>query len=231
MDDQGRLWDLDQLALLDRTEHSGPDLPSSSFQDVAVDSLGTVWASGPAGLWRFDGTSWVSANIPPANDVGNLAIDQQNNVWVCSITGLFKFNGTSWTVYTKANSGIPSEFINDVKPDPSGAGVWFTTDVGVVHFDGASTWTLYNKLNSGLPANVCSPLDFAPDGKLWVGCFDGQTFPYLGGVASFDGATWSTYTTANSPLPHNQISRSPPTPPETFGSARRAWASPRSWQA
>src|SRR6185369_16433313 len=28
----------------------------------------------------------------------------------------------------------------------------------------------------------------------------------LGGVASFDGATWSTYTTANSPLPHNQIS-------------------------
>ena len=87
--------------------------------------------------------------------------------------------------------GIPSEFINDVKPDPSGAGVWFTTDVGVVHFDGASTWTLYNKLNSGLPANVCSPLDFAPDGKLWVGCFDGQTFPYLGGVASFDGATWS----------------------------------------
>ena len=88
---------------------------------------------------------------------------------------------------------------------PSGAGVWFTTDVGVVRFDGASTWTLYNKLNSGLPANVCNPLDFAPDGKLWVGCFDGQTFPYLGGVASFDGATWSTYTTANSPLPHNQI--------------------------
>ena len=37
-------------------------------------------------------------------------------------------------------------------------------------------------------------------------CSDGQTFPYLGGVASFDGATWSTYTTANSPLPHNQIS-------------------------
>ena len=207
MDGQGRLWTtplFHGLGAWDGTQWTGY-LPSSSFQDLAVDGLGTVWASGTAGLWRFDGTNWVSANIPAANDVGNLAIDQQNNVWVCSITGLYKFNGTSWTVYTKANSGIPSEFINDVKPDPSGAGIWFTTDVGVVHFDGASTWTLYNKLNAGLPANVCSPLDFAPDGKLWVGCFDGQTFPYLGGVASFDGATWSTYTTANSPLPHNQI--------------------------
>lgn len=206
-DGLGRLWTtplFQGLGAWDGNQWTGY-LPFYDFQDLAVDGIGTVWASGKAGLWRFDGTNWVSANIPPANYVGNLAIDQQNNVWVGSITGLYKFNGVSWAVYTKANSGIPSEFVNDIKADPSGVGIWFTTDVGVVHFDGGSNWTLYNKLNSGLPVNVCGPLDFAPNGTLWVGCFDGQTFPYLGGVASFDGTNWSTYTTANSPLPHNQI--------------------------
>jgi ligand-binding sensor domain-containing protein len=180
-------------------------LPFYDFQDVGVDGVGTVWASGNAGLYRFDGSNWVSANIPPANDVGNLGIDQQNNIWVGSITGLYKFNATSWTTYTTSNSGLPSNYINDIKADAGGVGIWFTTDVGVVHFDGVSSWTLYNKTNSGLPANVCGPLDFAPDATLWVGCFDGNTFPYLGGVAHFDGSAWTTYTTANSPLPHNQV--------------------------
>jgi hypothetical protein len=38
-----------------------------------------------------------------------------------------------------------------------------------------------------------------------AGAFDGQNWPYQGGVTLFDGETWSTYTAENSPLQHEQV--------------------------
>jgi ligand-binding sensor domain-containing protein len=73
----------------------------------------------------------------------------------------------------------------------------------LARFDGTD-WTVYTETD-GLPANVVKSIAFAPNGDVWVGAFDGTNPPYHGGVGRFDGSKWNAYTTANSPLPHNQV--------------------------
>jgi ligand-binding sensor domain-containing protein len=179
-------------------------LPHLDLESLAVDSGGTLWASGFSGVYRFDGTTWASANPPASGGVGSLTADAFGNVWVATITGLERFDGTTWTVYSDTNSGLPGNYVIAVTP-ASGGGVWVGTDKGLAHFDGDSTWTVYTEANSGVPADVITALAVAPNGHLWVGAFDGQHFPYHGGVADFDGTTWKTYTTTNSPLLHEQV--------------------------
>jgi ligand-binding sensor domain-containing protein len=174
------------------------------LESLAVDPSGTMWASGFSGVYRFDGTTWTSANPPASGDIGALTTDAFGNVWVATTTGLERFDGTSWTVFSEANSGLPGDYVIAVTAAPGG-GVWVGTDKGLALFDRNHTWTVYTEANSGVPADVITALAVAPNGHLWVGAFDGQHFPYHGGVAEFDGSRWNTYTTDNSPLPHNQV--------------------------
>ena len=115
-----------------------------------------------------------------------------------------KYDGTTWTTYTPANSDLPALWVFSVTPEPSGDAVWVGTEAGLARFDGGTDWTVYTEAD-GLPANVVDPIAIAPNGDVWIGAFDGQTFPYHGGVGHFDGETWTSYTTANSPLPHNEV--------------------------
>ena len=64
---------------------------------------------------------------------------------------------------------------------------------------------------------MINSIAIAPNGHIWIGAFDGQTWPYHGGVGVFDGTTWKAYTTANSPLRHNQVEAI------TVGSDGRVW--------
>jgi ligand-binding sensor domain-containing protein len=77
------------------------------------------------------------------------------------------------------------------------------TDEGLARFDGTD-WVVYTEAD-GLPANIVNSVAFALNGEVWIGAFDGVHWPYHGGVGRFDGETWRSYTTANSPLPHNQV--------------------------
>ncbi|MBN1348183.1 hypothetical protein JXJ21_02120 [candidate division KSB1 bacterium] len=56
----------------------------------------------------------------------------------------------------------------------------------------------YNKANSGLPHNHISTLNRDSDGTLWIGM-------NRGGLAKFDGDTWTVYTTENSGLPGDVV--------------------------
>lgn len=56
----------------------------------------------------------------------------------------------------------------------------------------------YTTTNSGLPSNSITSIASDSAGNIWVGTSGG-------GVARFDGTTWSVYTTANSGLPSNSI--------------------------
>ena len=43
------------------------------------------------------------------------------------------------------------------------------------------------------------------DGLIAIASNQGSTFPYTGGVSTFDGTTWTHYTPENSPLTHWQV--------------------------
>ena len=94
--------------------------------------------------------------------------------------------------------------MTDVEADPNG-GIWVGTYEGFARFDG-TTWTLYNQANTGMPGTVVSDVARrASDGLIAIASNQGSTWPYTGGVSTFDGTTWTHYTPDNSPLTHWQV--------------------------
>ncbi len=182
------------------TEH----LPFYDIRSLAVAPDGSIYAAQNAGpVLHWNGSAWLPMGNPSGSaDTNHVAVDNAGIVWLATSIGLMRFDGTNWTTYTTSNSGLPSNFVITVEASPSGE-IWVGTDNGLAKLVG-STWTVYRETN-GLPANVVDAIAFAPNGHVWVGAFDGIHFPYHGGVGDFDGATWVSYTTANSPLPHNQV--------------------------
>lgn len=181
-------------------------IPGLSFvRALTHDRAGRMWAAVDGALARYDGVSWTSfttANAPlPSGELHALAADAQGYVWVGTF-GLLRTDGVSWFDHSAslpANAWVYALAMTD-----DGV-LWVGTDQGLLRYAGSS-WTRYTEANSGLPADVITALEVAPDGRLWVGAFDGRIYPYHGGVARFDGVTWETWTTANSGLPHNQVS-------------------------
>lgn len=184
----------------------------SSGMRVLAKRQGTMWVgTGGSGVSWLGGNNWTRVLLSPdnydANHVNTMTVDTDYNLWVGSNYGLRKFvpgNNTTFTTYYQANSPLPSDYILDLIPDPNG-GIWIGTAAGLVRFDGA-TWTTYNQANTGMPGKVVSGVARRPsDGLIAIANNQGSTYPYTGGVSTFDGKSWTHYTPDNSPLPHWQV--------------------------
>jgi ligand-binding sensor domain-containing protein len=181
-----------------------PYLPFYDIIALAAAPDGTIWGAPKyrgAFVERFRNGSWKELPVPSAYEPTDVATDAQGNLWMGGY-GLLKFDGTTWTNWTAENSGLPSNFVLSVTVAPSGV-VWAGTTEGLARFDG-TTWTVFTEAN-GLPANVINGIAIAPNGHVWIGAFDGNNWPYHGGVGDFDGTTWTSYTAENSQLPHEQV--------------------------
>ncbi len=196
-----------------------------------VKRQGTIWlGSAGSGAFWFDGTDWVNVSLSPGtyeyspNNVRAMTVDTDNNLWIASEYALRKFapgNNKTFTEYNTSNTPLPSDGMNDVEADPNG-GIWLATYDGLVRYDG-STWTTYDQSNTGMPGTVVSDVARRPsDGLIAIANNQGGTFPYTGGVSTFDGATWTHYTMDNSPLPHWQVVAA------EFDAKGNLWASPLS---
>ena len=105
--------------------------------------------------------------------------------------------GLEWTVYSTANSGLPSDTIYGLAIDAQ-VNIWIGTEgAGLARFDGQA-WSVYSTDNSGLPHNTIYAIAIDARGTAWVGT-------YGGGLAKYDGETWTIYDTDNSGLPSNTI--------------------------
>jgi hypothetical protein len=71
-------------------------------------------------------------------------------LWVATYFGASRYDGRNWHNFLTKDSGLPSNFINQVKAlDANRA--WFCTDKGVAYFDGKN-WSLYRpSLETGKP--------------------------------------------------------------------------------
>lgn len=119
-----------------------------------------------------------------------LAIDS-NNLWVGSRCGLVEeINGSRRYHYNRANSDIPSNFINAVAVDKS-RNKWIGTNGGGLARLSGTTWTVYETSNSVLPSDVITCISVNPDGEVWVGTNHG--------VVRIVGNAWSVYDTLNTP--------------------------------
>lgn len=98
------------------------------------------------------------------------------------------FGGT-WTNYSE------SSFVSGL--DAQGNNLWAATAGGVLLWDiAAQTYTKYTTID-GLADMNLKDVFIDNAGNIWFGCTEG--------VQCYDGSTWVTYNTGNSPLPGNTV--------------------------
>jgi hypothetical protein len=171
---------------------------AGNYTVVITDSNGNSTNSQPRSL-TVD-KEWVLYNKGnsglPYNGVVDF-VDRDGNVWILTGRwyaeaggGLARFNGRDWAVWRAGTSPLPSDDGTGMTQDAEG-NLWIATEKGLAKFDRAKTWTVVWRNQVWYPR-------FDLKGILWVGSGSG--------VLVYDGAKWTNYTHANSPLPHDFVS-------------------------
>ena len=71
-------------------------------------------------------------------------------VWVATYFGASRYDGRSWHNFLTKDSGLPSNFLNQIK-GADGNRAWFSTDKGLAYYDGIN-WAVYRPaLDTGTP--------------------------------------------------------------------------------
>ena len=137
------------------------NLPSVDVRALAIDNRSQVWIGTNRGLrvisstgsYNSDDQIKANAIIINENGVGaqlmgesyitDIAVNGSNQKWIATAdSGVFlvSYNGQE-TIYhfTKDNSPLPSDVVNDVEINATTGEVFFATDKGLVSFQGTST--------------------------------------------------------------------------------------------
>lgn len=143
------------------SEENGADLPSSYVRAIALDNRNQLWLGLDKGLRVVFNTSNFFTNdnveaqpiiiledgIPKElleqQFISDIKVDGSNNKWIATIgAGLFYFSSNGQeTIYhfTKDNSPLPSNNINDVSIDNQNGLVYIATDRGLLSFSSGSS--------------------------------------------------------------------------------------------
>jgi len=68
-------------------------------------------------------------------------VEQDKVLWVATYFGASRYDGRNWQNFLEKDSGLPSNFLNQVKA-VDGNHVWFSTDKGLAYYDGEN-WAVY----------------------------------------------------------------------------------------
>lgn len=132
-------------------------------------------------------------------------------ILIAGMCGSVLAQNPEWMVLTSENLGLPAEGVFALAVDPQGY-IWMNcveprsyVEHGLAKFDG-ETCTVYTTSNSGLPYDLAFPFGFDDQGNTWIGTTDlDRIVERGGGVAKFDGQTWTVYNMDNSGLPSNNV--------------------------
>ena len=77
-------------------------------------------------------------------------MEQDKILWVATYFGASRYDGRNWHNFMQKDSGLPSDFMNQVK-GVDGNRAWFSTDKGLAYYDGEN-WAVYRPaLQTGNP--------------------------------------------------------------------------------
>lgn len=170
-------------------------LPQSQVNDIVQDHDGQLWVATLGGLSRFDGSAfhtYTKRDGMSSNSISCLLLDSRQRIWVGTTDkGLMLFTGSGFEVYNQA-AGLPAGGVYCIAEDSEGV-VWAATDSGVYSL-------AKNKFvpHTDLPPMRYNDVLFTATNELWAGSASQ-------GVYRINAKGVSTYTAANSALPHNSI--------------------------
>ena len=67
--------------------------------------------------------------------------EKEKILWVATYFGASRYDGRNWKNFLEKDSGLPSNFLNQVKA-VDGRRAWFSTDKGLAYYDGEN-WAVY----------------------------------------------------------------------------------------
>jgi hypothetical protein len=135
-------------------------LTSNKVNCVAIDANNRVWVGTTDGLRTISSIErFVTDNVLNANNIvimedglpqellfeqniTDIRVDGSNNKWIGTGAGAFLVTADGQSTlyhFTKENSPLPSNIINDIEIDDATGEVYFATDKGLVSFKGTST--------------------------------------------------------------------------------------------
>ena len=137
------------------------NLPSTDVRAIAVDNRNQVWIGTTRGLRVLPSTgSYTSADQMKANAIiiledglaqellyeqfiTDIAVNGSNQKWIATAdSGVFLFSSNGQeTIYhfTKDNSPLPSNVVNDIEINETTGEIFFATERGLVSFKGTAT--------------------------------------------------------------------------------------------
>ena len=209
------------------------NMVSLAVDDEGTAWLGNAYGKDQSWLFSFDGSVWETYTMENSGlpgGAGKLNFDRNGMLWISTANGTASYDGTTWKNYTEDGEG--SELIYLLGIDHLNV-KWFYTGAGVSSFDGA-TWTTHTA-EDGIPDRVFYSMSVGADNVKWFALdsealvsFDGETWTVhdelewiassvavdadnivwcggTGGLARYDGSTWTYYTAENSGLPETGI--------------------------
>ena len=155
------------------------NLPSRDVRAIAIDNRNQVWIGTNRGLRVLSSTgSYNSENQMKANSIiieendlaqellfeqfiTDIAVNGSNQKWIATAdSGVFLFSSNGQeTIYhfTKDNSPLPSNVVNDVEINATTGEVFFATEKGMVSFQGTATKPADNLQNVYVYPNPVRP--------------------------------------------------------------------------
>lgn len=171
----------------------------------AVDTLQVTSPDPMLEAWRW---TEFDKNSGLAEGIRDIYEDRDGALWFATGTGAQFYDGIRWTTYT-SEDGLGHDLVSREIQARDGA-MWFTTfGGGVSRFDPSAAgvaqasdlspkqaWVTFTA-GDGLPSNHTVGLHQARDGSIWVGGWNPtsnfrDTSRVSGGIARFDGESWTT---------------------------------------
>ena len=187
--------------------------PMSQTAQMEADRNGNVWI-----LWPWFATDTCLVEITPMGKIAYMRtdypfsetnanlikFDRQNRLWIATYQGIYMRDGETWTTYNNSNSSL-TETVQCMAFDSSNRLWCGTFGSGLFCFDGTK-WDNYTTSNSSLPSDYVGAIAIDKNNVVWLNCRDPRYPDKMGseyglGLTRFDGNTWMTYSSANSPLP------------------------------
>ncbi len=166
--------------------HVNDGLADPWVYDIAYQRDGTMWVGTWNGVSRYDGRTFSSYRVEDGlinRWVYAVAVDRDDSVWFGTEGGVSRFDGMNWTSWThREGLGAPNTMRLKASANTGfgslTSGTTHRHDLTALDPGGRET---YNE-------NYVFSLLIDPLGVKWIGTWGG-------GVARFDGSSWTNYTT------------------------------------
>jgi len=172
---------------------------------MGEDAQGTIWLGDAFSAYRLEGATWIEVPIGIPGQFAPVAFTQggDGELYAVRVSTVYHVTTAAITPLFTLPDGMG--VITDLEVDAAG-NLWMgTPDDGVLVWDGTAQ-TQYTPANSGLAERPVADITIRPsDGLVAVATSEQLQSPYDGGVAIFDGESWTAFDYGSSFLPHYAV--------------------------